>query len=262
MGAEGQASYRSELLSWSWAAAAWLSIIPACCLPKCHAHPQQPRFLLQAGAPAYSQALRCLPLPSPCCSAYNELHGGQPAPPAVRGLLGSLSAACTLTLTMPMEVVRRRLQVQVSNTPPTHMAHAHWHRPLLSCLACASLADFGSLGAASVLTYPSASHLSRDSSTVPTPPSASLLPAHPTCLRTQRASTWHSFCRRRARWGGQCCTAAPWTVRARSCARRAWRGSTGPRCPASSRWVGGWADPQATQESSPLGWIAVHTTTA
>ncbi|EFN58647.1 hypothetical protein CHLNCDRAFT_11132, partial [Chlorella variabilis] len=38
--------------------------------------------------------------------------GGVPAPPHVRGLIGACSAACVLTLTMPLEVVRRRLQVQ------------------------------------------------------------------------------------------------------------------------------------------------------
>lgn len=44
---------------------------------------------------------------------YRDLSGGVPAPPHVRGLIGACSAACVLTLTMPLEVVRRRLQVQV-----------------------------------------------------------------------------------------------------------------------------------------------------
>jgi solute carrier family 25 phosphate transporter 23/24/25/41 len=44
---------------------------------------------------------------------YRDLSGGKHAPPHIRGLIGACSASCVLTLTMPLEVVRRRLQVQV-----------------------------------------------------------------------------------------------------------------------------------------------------
>ena len=47
------------------------------------------------------------------CRAYKDANGGVAAPPSVRGVIGALSAATVLTVTMPLEVVRRRLQVQV-----------------------------------------------------------------------------------------------------------------------------------------------------
>lgn len=50
---------------------------------------------------------------SPPCSIYRDLNGGAVPPPHLRGLIGTCSAACVLTLTLPLEVVRRRLQVQV-----------------------------------------------------------------------------------------------------------------------------------------------------
>lgn len=43
---------------------------------------------------------------------YRDFHGGASPPPHLRGVIGSCSAACVVTLTMPLEVVRRRLQVQ------------------------------------------------------------------------------------------------------------------------------------------------------
>jgi solute carrier family 25 phosphate transporter 23/24/25/41 len=43
---------------------------------------------------------------------YRDLNGGRTPPPAHRGLIGTCSAAVVLTLTLPLEVVRRRLQVQ------------------------------------------------------------------------------------------------------------------------------------------------------
>jgi len=46
-------------------------------------------------------------------SIYRDLNGGRAPPPAHRGLIGTCSAAVVLTLTLPLEVVRRRLQVQV-----------------------------------------------------------------------------------------------------------------------------------------------------
>lgn len=44
--------------------------------------------------------------------AWRDANNCEPAPPSVRGVIGAMSAAFTMTLTMPLEVVRRRLQVQ------------------------------------------------------------------------------------------------------------------------------------------------------
>lgn len=45
------------------------------------------------------------------CRAYQDRLGRAPTP-ATRGAIGAASALCTLTATMPLEVVRRRLQLQ------------------------------------------------------------------------------------------------------------------------------------------------------
>ena len=58
-------------------------------------------------------AVAAPPLPLYCCRAYRDRHGSRPTPPHLRGCIGAASAACVLTLTMPLEVVRRRLQAQV-----------------------------------------------------------------------------------------------------------------------------------------------------
>lgn len=44
----------------------------------------------------------------------DRFNNGHTAPPGVRGILGAMSASVVITLTMPLEVVRRRLQVQGS----------------------------------------------------------------------------------------------------------------------------------------------------
>jgi hypothetical protein len=41
------------------------------------------------------------------------MNGGASPPPHLRGVIGTCSASFVLTMTMPLEVVRRRLQVQV-----------------------------------------------------------------------------------------------------------------------------------------------------
>lgn len=43
---------------------------------------------------------------------YKDMNNGVAAPPSFKGLIGAMSAACVMTFTMPLEVVRRRLQVQ------------------------------------------------------------------------------------------------------------------------------------------------------
>lgn len=45
------------------------------------------------------------------CKAYQDAHGGPP-PTGARGLIGAMAAAGTMSLTLPLEVVRRRLMVQ------------------------------------------------------------------------------------------------------------------------------------------------------
>jgi len=44
----------------------------------------------------------------------DRFNNGRTAPPEVRGVLGAMSASVVITMTMPLEVVRRRLQVQGS----------------------------------------------------------------------------------------------------------------------------------------------------
>lgn len=66
---------------------------------------------------AYARQPRAATLPRPPpparrCRLWRKLQGSD-ASPQVRGLLGAASAATVMTLTMPMEVVRRRLQAQV-----------------------------------------------------------------------------------------------------------------------------------------------------
>lgn len=63
-----------------------------------------------------------IPLPSPAgftayemgTRIYRDSHGGAAPPPHLRGVIGACSAACVMTLTLPLEVVRRRLQIQAS----------------------------------------------------------------------------------------------------------------------------------------------------
>lgn len=64
---------------------------------------------------ALTALLPCTRKPPPR-SIYRDLNGGRAPPPAHRGLIGTCSAAVVLTLTLPLEVVRRRLQVQVRTT--------------------------------------------------------------------------------------------------------------------------------------------------
>eukprot|EP00873_Tetraselmis_striata_P023499 jgi/Tetstr1/443763/TSEL_031751.t1 len=45
---------------------------------------------------------------------YRELNGGRSPSPVEKGIIGALAASATLTLIMPLEVVRRRLQIQGS----------------------------------------------------------------------------------------------------------------------------------------------------
>lgn len=48
----------------------------------------------------------------------DRFNNGRTAPPGVRGVLGAMSASVVITMTMPLEVVRRRLQVQGSMGRP------------------------------------------------------------------------------------------------------------------------------------------------
>jgi hypothetical protein len=73
------------------------------------------------------------------------MNGGASPPPHLRGVIGTCSASFVLTMTMPLEVVRRRLQVQVRGQPaPRHCtalciaACLLAHAALLACLASAA----------------------------------------------------------------------------------------------------------------------------
>lgn len=66
------------------------------------------------------------PAPAPPCRLYKDWNGGSAAAPSIRGVIGALSASCTMTLTMPLEVVRRRLQVQVSEGPDISGENGSW----------------------------------------------------------------------------------------------------------------------------------------
>eukprot|EP00887_Chlorella_sp_A99_P002895 scaffold6.g2895.t1 len=63
------------------------------------------------------------------CGRCEAAAGGRPPPPAARGALGAAAAAAALTATMPLEVARRRLQVQGALGRPV------LYRGTLHCLA-------------------------------------------------------------------------------------------------------------------------------